>query len=50
MSELELSLQLNEIEILKVIDHPSIVKIYDKFEDNSKLYIVMEFISGRDLY
>lgn len=31
-----------EIEILKVCDHPNIVKFIDSFEDLEYLYIVME--------
>ncbi|MBW4614160.1 MAG: protein kinase [Desmonostoc vinosum HA7617-LM4] len=30
--------------------HPSIVKIYDWFEENSTVYIVMEFIDGKTLH
>lgn len=30
--------------------HPSIVKIYEYFEENNTIYIVMEFINGKTLY
>ena len=39
----------NEINILKEIDHPNILKIYEFFEDNEKLYIVMEFCDSGDI-
>ena len=39
----------NEINILKHIDHPNILKIYEFFEDEKKLYIIMEFCDAGDL-
>lgn len=41
---------MEEIEILKHLDHPNIVKIYEFFEDDNFLYIVMELISGGELF
>lgn len=37
---------INEINILKQLDHPNIVRVYEYFEDGQFLYIVMEYISG----
>lgn len=39
-----------EMKILKLFNHENIIKIYDIFEDNSNYYIVMEFISGGELF
>lgn len=39
-----------QIKILKKIDHPSILKLQDSFEDASNYYLVMEYIKGGDLY
>ena len=41
---------MEEIEILKHLDHPNIVKIYEFFEDDNFMYIVMELISGGELF
>lgn len=41
---------LNEIEILRQLDHPNIVRIYEYFEDNKFIYIVMELIGGGELF
>ena len=39
----------NEINILKKIDHPNIMTIYEFFEDDDYLYIVMEYCNSGDL-
>jgi len=41
---------MNEIKILKVIDHPHIMKIYEYYEKNDHLYIVTEFLAGGELF
>lgn len=38
-----------EINILKQLEHPNIVKFYDYIETNLKIYIIMEFIKGGTL-
>jgi calcium-dependent protein kinase len=35
---------------MKLIDHPNIVKIFDWFEDNERIYLVMEYLQGGDLH
>jgi calcium-dependent protein kinase len=40
MDEEETAAMLNEINILKDIDHPNIVKIFEYFEDAKRFYIV----------
>lgn len=39
-----------EIGILKRLDHPNIVRVYEFFEDEKRLYIVMEHCSGGELF
>ena len=41
---------LKEVSILKSIDHPNIIKIYDLYEDDSFLYFVIEYCSGGELF
>ena len=47
-SQLKKSL-FKEIEILKTISHPNIIKLYDVLEDEKHIYLVMEYISGGSL-
>ena len=39
-----------EINILKKVDHPNIVKIYEVYETNRSLYIIMEKCNGGELF
>lgn len=39
-----------EIEILKTIDHPNIIKIFEFFEEPKKLFVVMEHCKGGELF
>lgn len=41
---------LVEVEILKTLDHPNIVKIYEFFEDDKYFHLVTELISGGELF
>ena len=40
---------INEIEILKELDHPNIIKYYTSFFEKDKVYIWMELIEGVNL-
>mmetsp|Transcript_31900 Transcript_31900/g.69053 ORF Transcript_31900/g.69053 Transcript_31900/m.69053 type:complete len:545 (-) Transcript_31900:59-1693(-) len=40
----------NEIDILRTLDHPNIVKAYEVFETKRQIHIVMDLCSGSDLY
>jgi calcium-dependent protein kinase len=40
---------INEVNIMKCLDHPHIVKIYEFFDHESALYIVMEYLEGEPL-
>ncbi len=39
-----------EIDILRDMDHPGIVQIFEYFQDFDRLYIVTEFIPGKELF
>ncbi|EDK31725.2 calcium-dependent kinase (macronuclear) [Tetrahymena thermophila SB210] len=41
---------IQEIDILKTLDHPNILKIYEFYEDNRYLYIITELCNGRELF
>lgn len=41
---------MKEVEILKNLDHPNIIKIYDFYYDNNNYYIINEFIKGGELF
>jgi calcium-dependent protein kinase len=41
---------LMEIEILKTLDHPNVLKVYEYFEDSDNFYIVMEYCEGGDVF
>ena len=40
----------NEIAVLKTVDHPNIIKLFDCYYDNNYYYMVEEYCSGGDLY
>ena len=40
---------LKEVELLKVVDHPNVVKFYDSFIFENELYIATEFADKGDL-
>ena len=46
----DLELVRTEIEILKICQHPNIIKLYETFENSEYFYIIMEYCSGSDLF
>ena len=40
----------NEIAVLKTVDHPNIIKLFDCYYDNNFYYMVEEYCSGGDLF
>jgi calcium-dependent protein kinase len=40
----------NEIDILRRLDHPNIIRLYETFEESNNIYLVLELCSGGDLY
>ena len=41
---------MNEIEVLKTVDHPNIIKLFDCYYDRKFYYMVEEYCSGGDLF
>jgi calcium-dependent protein kinase len=39
-----------EIAIMKMMDHPNIIKLFETFEDHRNIYLVMELCSGGELF
>ena len=50
MEQEEIDAMLNEINILRGVDHPNIVKIFEYFEDAKRFYIVTQHIEGGELF
>ena len=42
----EIKMIKNEINIMKSVDHPNILKLFEVFEDDNKFYIIIEYCSG----
>lgn len=40
---------LNEIDILKQVDHPNIVKLIDVYEDSQTFSLVLELMTGGEV-
>lgn len=51
MSEKEKQMLVSEVNILRELNHPNVVKYYDRVIDrtNAKIYIVMEYCEGGDI-
>lgn len=46
----ELNTIFEEINIMKNIDHPNVVRIYEYLQDEESIYIVMELVNGGELF
>jgi len=46
----EIKLLRREIEIMKQVEHENILKLIEIFEDDDKVYIVMELVDGSELF
>ena len=49
-SSLTVTSILQEVQILKAIDHPGVIKIFEVYQDAEKLHIVTELCTGGDLF
>jgi serine/threonine protein kinase len=50
ISPSELDMLRNEIEVLKICQHPNIVHLEDVFEDIKCVYVVLELLKGGDMF
>ena len=41
---------LQEVEIMKELDHPNVMKVFEIYHDSVKFYIVSELIKGCELF
>jgi len=39
-----------EIQIMKIMDHPHIIKLYESFEDHRNIYLILELCVGGELF
>ena len=40
----------NEIKVLRKLEHPNIVRLVETFEDKHKVFLVMELVTGGELF
>ena len=50
LSLMDIELLKREIEVLKICQHPNIIRFYDVFENSDYIYIVMEYLQGGDFF
>ena len=50
LSEIEMGMLKNEIEIVKYVEHPNIVKFYSVIQSSHYTYIVSELVKGGELH
>jgi len=50
MIQEDIKLLKREIEIMKQVDHVNILKLIEIYEDDDKVYIVMELVEGSELF
>lgn len=40
----------NEVKIMYQLNHPNILKLYNHFEDDNNIYLVLELAQGGQMY
>ena len=41
---------LSEIESLRKLDHPNLIKLFEHYETKTKIFLVQELLLGEELY
>ena len=41
---------LSEFNLLKDLDHPNVMKVYEAFEDSKNVFIVTELLNGGEIF
>ena len=49
-SEEERQTFFNEVSVLRSIDHPNVLKLYEFYQDDKNYYLITEFCSGGELF
>ena len=39
----------NEVDLMKKLDHPNILKLYDVVKNNGSVYLILEYCNSGDL-
>ena len=50
MTIIDLELVKTEMDVLKICQHPNIIKLYDIHENEENIYLIMEYCQGSDLF
>lgn len=50
MDEKKLSKLYREVRVMKLLHHPNIVKLFEVIETKHTIFLVMEMVSGGELY
>ena len=50
LDEDDLAALENEVQIMQKLDHPSIVKYFETYDDNKYIYLCMELMTGGELF
>ena len=50
MKPIEVFQQRREIEVLKMCQHSSIIKLIDLFENSDYYFLILEYMAGKDLF
>lgn len=50
MSNEKVSMLKSEVDIMRSIDHPNVVKLYEVYESQTKIYLVMDLLTGGELF
>ena len=41
---------INEIDVMRFINHPSTLKIFRTYDDNEFIHLVLEYVQGGELF
>ena len=50
MSTKDLAHVMDEVDLLRKVDHPNIVEYFETYEEKKNLYLVMELCTGGELF
>jgi len=46
----DIKLLRREVQIMKKVNHPNVLKLYEDFEDDEEFFLVMELVTGKELF